>query len=248
MLMVKNLSVSYGTRVALQNYNMEVKQGQITAIIGDNGSGKTTLMYAINGTLVDLKEEIKYQTDEKIDIYGQIDYMENDITCLKTSQRAKLGIILCPERRHTFAESSVEENLRIGGFLANRQQFKQTRELVYDMFPELFKLKGKQAGLLSGGEQQMLAFARALMAQPNLLLMDEPFLGLSAALEDRLAYGIKALNQQKGLTIVITEQYSTALLDISDNIIILSQGIISWEGCPASLIKQKENANIYFGL
>lgn len=248
MLMVKNLSVSYGARVALQNYNMEIKQGQITIIIGDNGTGKTTLMYAISGTIIDLKEETKYRTDEQTNIYGQIDYMGNDITCLKTSQRARLGIILCPERRHTFAESSVEENLRIGGFLANRQQFKQTLELVYKTFPELLKLKSKQAGLLSGGEQQMLSIARALMAQPKLLLMDEPFLGLNTALEDRLAYAIKELNRQKGLTIVITEQYSAALLNIADDIIILSHSIIAWEGSPESLRKHKEIANLYFGL
>jgi branched-chain amino acid transport system ATP-binding protein len=164
------------------------------------------------------------------------------------AQRARKGIILCPERRHIFPESPVLENLKIGGYLADRQQARQTLEYVFTIFPDLQKLQKRPGGFLSGGEQQMLAIGRALMAQPQLLLLDEPFLGLSPLMESRLAEAIKDINRDKGVTILITEQYARPLLPLIGYGYIMEHGAIKMQGTAAELANDRETGRAYFGM
>ena len=167
---------------------------------------------------------------------------------MKPSERARKGIILCPERRRIFAESNTLENLKIGGYLASKSQAKQTLEYVFNMFPPLKKLKGREGGFLSGGEQQMLAIGRALMAQPKLLLLDEPLLGLSPLMEAMLARSIRDINMQTGITILITEQYARPILPIIHHGYILENGGAVLEGNSRELMENPDVKSAYFGL
>ncbi len=187
MLEVKDLMVFYENAIAINNINLTCSQGRVTGIFGANSAGKSTLMYTISGIILDVKKKEEMRGGERITVLGSISFQGVDITHMKPSERAKKGIVLCPERRRIFPESSTVENLKIGGFLATKAQAKKTMEYVFTVFPPLKKLKKREGGFLSGGEQQMLAIGRALMAQPQLLLLDEPLLGLSPLMEAMLA-------------------------------------------------------------
>ncbi len=184
MLEVKDLMVFYENAIAINNINLTCSQGGVTGIFGANSAGKSTLMYTISGIILDVKKKEEMRGGERITVLGSISFQGEDITHMKPSERAKKGIVLCPERRRIFPESSTLENLKIGGFLATKAQAKKTMEYVFTVFPPLKELKKREGGFLSGGEQQMLAIGRALMAQPQLLLLDEPLLGLSPLMEE----------------------------------------------------------------
>ncbi|NIS59802.1 MAG: ATP-binding cassette domain-containing protein, partial [Proteobacteria bacterium] len=216
MLEIKNLMVFYENAIAINNVSMRCRPGEITGVLGANSAGKSTLMYTISGIILDVKKKEEMRGGERITVLGSLHYDGLDITNMKPSGRARRGIILCPERRRIFPESSALENLRIGGYLATRAQARKTLDYVFAIFPALKELKGREGGFLSGGEQQMLAIGRALMAQPRLLLLDEPLLGLSPRVEGMLAEAIKDINKQTGITIVITEQYARPILPIID--------------------------------
>ena len=157
MLEVKNLMVFYENAIAINNINMSARQGKITGIFGANSAGKSTLMYTVSGIILDVKKKEEMKGGERITVLGNIIFSGSDITNLKPSERAKRGIVLCPERRRIFPESSTLENLKIGGYLATKSQAKKTLDYVFTIFPALIKLKGREGGFLSGGEQQMLA-------------------------------------------------------------------------------------------
>ena len=171
-----------------------------------------------------------------------------DITRLKPSDRAKKGIVLCPERRRIFPESSTLENLKIGGYLATKSQAKKTLDYVFTIFPPLLKLKKREGGFLSGGEQQMLAIGRALMAQPKLLLLDEPLLGLSPLMEAMLARSVRDINLQTGITILISEQYARPILPIVHHGYILENGGAVLEGTSQELMDNPDVKSAYFGM
>ena len=196
MLEIKNLMVFYENALAVNNINMRVRKGKVTGVFGANSAGKSTLMYTISGIILDVKKKEAMKGGERITVLGTILYEDADITHLKPSERARRGIILCPERRRIFPESSALENLKIGGYLATKSQARETLDYVFTMFPPLLKLKKREGGFLSGGEQQMLAIGRALMAQPKLLLLDEPLLGLSPLMEAMLARSVRDINIQ----------------------------------------------------
>ena len=159
-----------------------------------------------------------------------------------------MGIVLCPERRRIFPESSALENLKIGAYLANRSQWKETLEYVFDLFPHLKKLERREGGFLSGGEQQMLAIGRALMAQPKLLLLDEPFLGLSVGIQDILIEAIKDIRNRRGVTILISEQYARPLLPIIDYGYIVENGNVVLDGASKELLENPDIVATYFGI
>jgi branched-chain amino acid transport system ATP-binding protein len=248
MLEVKNLMVFYENALAINNVSLTCREGQITGVFGSNSAGKSTLMYTISGIILDMKQKEKMRGGERITVIGEILFRGENITDVKPSQRARKGIVLCPERRRIFPESSTLENLKIGGYLASRSQAKETLDYVFTLFPALKEIKRREGGFLSGGEQQMLAIGRALMAQPKLLLLDEPLLGLSPSIEARLAQAIKEINKQTGITILIAEQYARPLFPIIDYGYILENGSAVLAGTAEELMNNPDVKAAYFGM
>lgn len=248
MLEVKSLMVFYENALAINNINLSAKKGEITGVFGANSAGKSTLMYTISGIILDVKKKEEMRGGERITVLGSIFFDGQDITFMKPSERAKRGIILCPERRRIFPESSALENLKIGGYLATKIQSKKTLEYVFTIFPALKNLKHREGGFLSGGEQQMLAIGRALMAQPKLLLLDEPLLGLSPLMEAMLARAIRDINHQTGITILIAEQYARPVLPIIHYGYILENGGAILQGTSQELMDNPDVKSAYFGL
>jgi len=248
MLEIKNLMVFYENALAINNVSIRCEGGKITGVFGSNSAGKSTLMYAISGIILDIKKKEEMRGGERITVLGEIRFNGEDVINVKPSERAKKGIVLCPERRRIFPESSTLENLKIGGYLATRSEAKKTLEYVFTLFPSLEELKGRDGGFLSGGEQQMLAIGRALMAQPKLLLLDEPLMGLSPAIEARLARAIKEINRQTGITILITEQYARPILPIIDYGYVLENGGAVLEGTAQELMENPDVKAAYFGM
>jgi len=248
MLEIENLMVFYENAIPINNVNMRCRQGEVTGVLGANSAGKSTLMYTISGIILDVKKKEAMRGGERITVLGSIRYDGADVTNMKPSERARRGIILCPERRRIFPESSALENLKIGAYLATRGQAKKTLDYVLSIFPALKDLKGREGGFLSGGEQQMLAIGRALMAQPKLLLLDEPLLGLSPRVEAMLTDAIRDINRQTGITILITEQYARPILPIIDYGYVLENGGAVLEGTSQELMDNPDVKSAYFGL
>jgi branched-chain amino acid transport system ATP-binding protein len=248
MLETKNLMVFYENAIAINNINIKCEAGKVTGVFGANSAGKSTLMYAISGILLDVKRKEEMKGGERITVLGHILFEGTDITYLKPSERARRGIILCPERRRIFAESTALENLKIGGYLASKAQAKKTLDYIFAIFPPLKNLKSREGGFLSGGEQQMLAIGRALMAQPRLLLLDEPLLGLSPLMEAMLARSVQDINLQTGITILISEQYARPILPIIHHGYILENGGAVLEGNSQELMENPDVKSAYFGL
>ncbi|MDP2968575.1 MAG: ATP-binding cassette domain-containing protein [Deltaproteobacteria bacterium] len=248
MLEIKNLMVFYENAIAINNINMKCQGEKVTGIFGANSAGKSTLMYTISGIILDVKKKEAMKGGERITVLGNITFEGMDITFMKPSERAKKGIILCPERRRIFPESSTLENLKIGGYLATKAQAKKTLEYVFTIFPALVNLKRREGGFLSGGEQQMLAIGRALMAQPKMLLLDEPLLGLSPLMEAMLARAIRDINRHTGITLLISEQYARPILPIVHYGYILENGGAVLEGNSQELMENPDVKSAYFGL
>lgn len=248
MLEVKDLMVFYENAIAINNVNLRCKKGVTTGVFGANSAGKSTLMYTISGIMLDTKKKEEMRGGERITILGSITYNGSDITDVKPSQRAKKGIILCPERRRIFPESTTLENLKMGGYLTTRAQARKTMEYVFAIFPALKELLHREGGFLSGGEQQMLAIGRALMAQPKLLLLDEPLLGLSPHIEEILVNAIKDINRETGITILIAEQYARPILPIVDYGYVFENGGAVLEGASQELMENPDVKSAYFGL
>jgi len=248
MLEATGLMVFYENMLALNNISIRCNENQITGVFGANSAGKSTLMYALSGIMLDIKKKEEMAGGERISLTGQIRFLNQDIMDLKPSKRAKRGIILCPERRRIFKESSVLENLRIGGYLATPSQAKETLEYVFTIFPALEKLKKRIGGFLSGGEQQMLAIGRALMAQPKILLLDEPLLGLSPLMQTMLVRAVKEIRDEKKISILITEQYARPVLPVVDYAFILENGAAVMEGTREELMDNPDVRSAYFGV
>ncbi len=248
ILKIKDLMLFYENALAINNLSLKIEEGLIVGIFGSNSAGKSSLMYCISGIILDVRKKEEMKGGERITITGEMKFKGEDILYCEPSERAKKGIILCPERRLIFPESSTLENLRMGAYLANKAQAKKTIEYVFTLFPELEKLKRRAGGFLSGGEQQMLAIGRALMAQPKLLLLDEPLLGLAPAIEVRLAKAIKAIKEETKITIVVAEQYARPVLPIVDYAYVLENGGLVAEGTGLELLDNPDVKEAYFGL
>ncbi|MFZ7112160.1 MAG: ABC transporter ATP-binding protein [Desulfatiglandales bacterium] len=248
MLEAKDLMVFYENMLALNNVAVVCEDDQIVGVFGANSAGKSTLMYTLSGIIEDIRKKEQMAGGERITVLGRINYMDQDIMGLKPSQRARRGLVLCPERRRIFTESSVLENLRIGGYLASPSQAKDTLDYVFALFPALSKLKKRIGGFLSGGEQQMLAIGRALMAQPNLLLLDEPLLGLSPLMQAILIRATREIRNEKHISIIVTEQYARPVLPIVDYAFILENGAAVMEGTRDELLSNPDVRSAYFGV
>ncbi len=250
MLEVRNLMVFYENMLAVNNVGMACGKGKIVGVFGANSAGKSTLMYALSGIMLDIRRKEAMRGGERITLLGEIRFNGEDVLNLKPSQRAKRGIVLCPERRRIFPESSTSENLKIGGYLATKAEAKETLDYIFSLFPTLASrdIKRRSGGFLSGGEQQMLAIGRALMAQPQLLLLDEPLLGLSPGLQQALVEAIEEIRYRKGISILVTEQYARPLFPAIDYGYILENGSLVLEGTGRELISNPDVKSAYFGV
>lgn len=233
LLEVKDLVVSYGGIEALKGISFSVDEGQIVTLIGANGAGKSTTLRAITG-IVPVKS-------------GTITYNGENITGMDTQKVVERDIALVPEGRRVFANLTVLENLKIGAYLRkDTAQIQKDIEYIYKLFPRLEERSWQLAGTLSGGEQQMLAVGRALMAKPKMILMDEPSMGLSPLLVKEIFAIIQEVNKQ-GITILLVEQNAKMALAISDRAYVLETGNISIEGNAADLLNDPRVKKAYLG-
>jgi branched-chain amino acid transport system ATP-binding protein len=248
MLEATGLMVFYENMLALNNIHITCATNQIVGIFGANSAGKSTLMYTLSGIMRDIQKKAAMAGGERITVMGTVTYEGEDISQLKPSQRARKGIVLCPERRRIFKESSVMENLKIGGYLASKAQAKHTLDYIFQLFPPLANLRKRIGGFLSGGEQQMLAIGRALMAQPKILLLDEPLLGLSPLMQSTLILSTRDIRDTMGISIIVTEQYARPVMPIVDYAFILENGAAVLEGTREALMDNPDVRSAYFGV
>lgn len=247
MLEVRDLTVFYENALALNGLSLEVRQGEIVGVFGSNSAGKTTLMNTIAGLTLDLRLKEERKGGERITVHGQLMFEGEDILDLKASERVKRGIVLCRERHPVFRDSPVDENLKIGGFRRPAQEVKERMALVYEIFPHLTQLRRRKAGLLSGGEQQMLAIGTALVACRRLLLLDEPLLGLSPLLQADIVRAMRDIRQQ-GITVLVTEQYARPIFPAIDRGYIIENGALILAGAGPELMDNPEVRLAYFGM
>jgi branched-chain amino acid transport system ATP-binding protein len=234
VLSVQDIDVFYGLVPALHAVRLEVRAGETVCLLGPNGAGKTTTVRAIIGLLTPRA--------------GRISLNGSDITGLPPHRTVRLGVSLAPEGRLLFPDMSVEENLELGASSPRaRAQKREAREWVYALFPRLQARRDQPAGTLSGGEQQMVAIGRALMAKPELLILDEPSLGLSPLLVQELFRVLKTLNEQ-GLSILLVEQNVVQALKISDRAYVLESGKIVMQGTSAELGSSESIRKSYLGI
>lgn len=247
MLEINSVSVFYENALALNDLNIDVQQGEIVGVFGSNSAGKTTLFNTIAGLTLHLKRREQRKGGERITITGSIRFQGEEISLSKPSDRVKKGIILCRERHPVFRDNTVEENLRLGGYMRSGSEIKESLQFVYDLFPPLLRLKNKKAGMLSGGEQEMVAVGMALMARPKLLLMDEPLLGLSPLMQKEVVRAVKKIRQQ-GVTILLSEQYARPVMPIIDRGYVIENGTLVVSGTGQELMDNPEAKAAYFGM
>ncbi|CFQ93716.1 TPA: high-affinity branched-chain amino acid ABC transporter ATP-binding protein LivF [Yersinia enterocolitica] len=232
MLSFNQVSAHYGKIQALHQVSLHIQQGEIVTLIGANGAGKTTLLGTLCG--------------EPRATEGSIIFGEQDITGWQTARIMREAIAIVPEGRRVFSRMTVEENLAMGGFFADRQQYQQRIERVYDLFPRLFERRVQRAGTMSGGEQQMLAIGRALMSQPKLLLLDEPSLGLAPIIILQIFDTIQQLREE-GMTIFLVEQNANQALKLADRGYVLENGRIVLEDTGTALLANEAVRSAYLG-
>lgn len=233
LLEVKELQVHYGVIKALDGISFEVNKGEIVTLIGANGAGKTTTMQSINGLIPASG--------------GTVTYNGQDITNMPCHKIVNLGIAQVPEGRRVFQELSVYDNLVMGAYSQkDKSKMKQNIEEIYEWFPRLEERKNQMAGTLSGGEQQMLAMGRAMMSNPELLMLDEPSMGLSPLLVDQVFDIIKTFHK-RGTTVLLVEQNAGKSLAISDRAYVLENGKIALSGTGAELMQSEDVKKAYLG-
>lgn len=234
MLKVEHLQAGYGGMPVVHDVSFEVKEGQVVGLIGSNGAGKTTALKAVTGIAKPLGGTITY--DGKV------------ISGMKANDVVKLGIVMVPEGRHLFGKMSVRDNILMGAYLIQAKERKEKRlQEVYEMFPRVKERLNQQAGTLSGGEQQMVAIARGLMAEPKLLILDEPSLGLSPKLVGEIFEFIKRI-RSLGITVIIVEQNVNETLEISDYAYVIQNGETIFEGTGQEMLTNEEVKKAYLGL
>lgn len=234
LLCVDDISVHYGQLAALRGVSVELDEGETLFVTGPNGAGKSTLLKAIAGA-------VRPST-------GSITFSDRVISDQPPEQTARLGFSMVPEGRHVFGSLTIEENLRLGtGMRANKEEVEQDLAAVYDVFPMLAERKDGQAGVLSGGQQQMLVIGRALMAGPKLIAIDEPSLGLAPKVIDQVYETLLKLRDSRGLTLLIVEQSSTRAMLTGGRMALLRGGRIVLEGDARELANDDALRRAYFG-
>lgn len=233
LLNVKGLRVAYQGTEVVHGVDFSVEEGKITVLVGANGAGKTSILKAIMGLVKAKAGEVKFES--------------TDLFSLPPYRRISLGISLCPEGRQLFPDMSVAENLEMGAYtIKDKAKVKEQLQSVYDQFPRLAERKDQKAGTLSGGEQEMLAIARALMVKPRLLILDEPSWGLAPMMVEEVMNIIQKINQQ-GTTILLVEQNANSALKICDYGYVLDVGEVVIHGTGEALLKDQKVKEIYIG-
>jgi branched-chain amino acid transport system ATP-binding protein len=234
VLEVKNINVFYGDVQVLWDVSFEVKQGEVVALIGANGAGKSTTLKTVSGLLMPRK--------------GECFFNGAPLHVIEPYKRVDLGMALCPEARRLFVEMTVEENLDMGSLRGEaKKKRKQTKEMVFLLFPRLSERRKQLAGTLSGGEQQMVAIGRGLMSLPKLMMFDEPSLGLAPILVREIFDVIKKIRQE-GTTVLIVEQNVKQTLAIADRAYALENGRVSLEGTGRDLLNNPHVKSAYLGM
>ncbi|MGD0627554.1 MAG: ABC transporter ATP-binding protein [Thermodesulfobacteriota bacterium] len=233
LLSLKDIRVNYGTAEVIKGITLEVSEGSVVSIIGANGAGKSTILKAISG--------LKTLTQ------GEVRFLDKRIDKMKKHQIPRLGLIQVPEDRGLWPYMSVLSNLRLGAFLQkDKKEIRKELDNVFQRFPRLWERRNQQAGTLSGGEQQMLAFGRALMAKPKLLLMDEPSLGLAPIVIDEIVDVIKSINEN-GISVLLVEQNAGMVTRVADKSYVLEVGNIVLEGNIAELMANDAVRKAFLG-
>ncbi|WP_374034078.1 ABC transporter ATP-binding protein [Bdellovibrio bacteriovorus] len=234
LLSVENLDVYYGSIHALKGISFNVNEGEVVSLIGANGAGKTTTLRAISGI---------------VPSQGRIHFCGEDLNKVSTFKRVGLGIAQSPEGRGVFPQMSVLENLEMGAYSrTDNAKIKQDLEMCLTLFPRMKERISQMAGTLSGGEQQMLAISRALMAKPRMLLLDEPSLGLAPLIVAQIFEIVKKLNQEEGMTVLLVEQNARMALKISHRAYVLECGRIVMQDSAQSLLNNDEVRKSYLGV
>jgi len=231
LLTVRGVNTFYGRVMALKGVDLEVNEGEIVTLIGANGAGKSTLMMTVCGNP---------RARE-----GTIEFAGHDITRMPTHEIARLKLAQAPEGRRIFSRMTVLENLQMGSITAEPSEFARDLDRVLALFPRLSQRISQRGGTLSGGEQQMLAIARALMAQPRLLLLDEPSLGLAPLIVRQIFDAIKALNAESGLTVFLVEQNAYHALKLAHSGYVMVNGRITLSGTGRELLEHSEIKSAY---
>jgi branched-chain amino acid transport system ATP-binding protein len=235
MLRVENLESGYGPIQVLWQPSFEVKSGTITSLLGPNGAGKSTLLWTILGSVQPWR--------------GKISYEERDVTSLPTHRKVDLGMALVPEGRHLFVGMTVHENLVMGAYRKEALQYiDDSLDMVNSLFPILSERSEQTAGSLSGGEQQMVTIARALMTRPKLIMMDEPSQGLAPKLVGEVFETVERLKAEIGLTILLVEQNAEFALEASDYVYIMHEGRIKAQGTTKEIAGSREIREAYLGI
>ncbi len=235
ILQIRNVESFYGPIMAIRGVSLDVHPGQIVTILGANGAGKTTLMKTISGVM----------DPEK----GRITFDGRDIQGSEPHKVVEQGVVHVPEGREVFPLLTVDENLSLGAFtLPDRAQIERDRELVFSYFPILKERRNQEAGTLSGGQQQMLAIGRGLMANPKIMLLDEPSLGLSPLLVQEIFGILKRLNAEKNMTMMLVEQNANAALELAHHGYVMEVGRIVMDGPSTELMQSEDIQNFYLGV
>ena len=232
LLKAENLTASYGQIEVLHGISFEVFDNEIAVILGANGAGKTTTIRALSGM---------------VETTGTITFKREDISQLESDAIVRKGVAHVPQGRGTFPELTVEDNLRVGAFIRSDNEVQNDIQNCYDSYPVLFERRTQTAGSLSGGEQQMLAVSRALMSRPELLLLDEPSLGLAPQIVEALFERFLIMNKDHGTTMLIVEQNAQLALGMADRGYVLEAGEIVLEGSAESLINDEAIIRAYLG-
>ena len=233
LLKVKGLKVAYGGIQAVKGVDMEVREGELVSLIGSNGAGKTTTMKAITGTLAPQA--------------GEIEYLGRSIKGQGPWDLVKQGLAMVPEGRGVFTRMTITENLQMGAYLRNDSSaIADDIEKMFNLFPRLRERKDQLAGTMSGGEQQMLAMARALMSRPRVLLLDEPSMGLSPIMVDKI-FGVVSDVYAQGMTVVLVEQNASRALAMADRGYVMDSGLITMDGPAREMLADPKVRAAYLG-
>ena len=249
LLEIKNLTVCYDTATVLDNVSLGIEKGEFVSIVGPNGAGKSTMLKTVSGLMLWEKDMVKGMRKEvsNIIIEGNVIFNGEDISGLPPHERVKRGLILCPERGRPFRELTIYDNLRVAGYLCDKRSFQESLEKVYTLFPILKERQRQVSGTLSGGQRTMLSIARALMYQPQLLLIDEPSTGLAPIVKREMFQRVKDI-YSGGATILLIEQDVSFAFNLATRNYVLSKGKIVSEGTAKELLADERIRKIYLGL